>query len=292
MAWETGWPNDEIDRKTNAMAATNRRVLPGFNLSLGFTLVYLGVLVVIPLTACLVKAGTLPWDQFRAAVWTERSRAAYLLTIRSAAGAAVISSLVGVVIAWVLVRYEFPYKKWIDSLVDVPFALPTAVAGLVISNLYAPNGWLGRLLAPVGIDIAYTEAAVWLVMVFVGFPFVVRTLQPVLESLDAEVEEAAALLGANRWQTIRRVILPSLFPGLVTGFAMALARALGEYGSVIFVSSNLPGKSEIAAVLVVNRLEEFKYAEATAVATVLLLGSFVLLFAINRLERWTRRWDR
>jgi sulfate transport system permease protein len=190
------------------------------------------------------------------------------------------------------VRYDFPLKRIFDSLVDVPFALPTAVAGLVFSNLYAPTGWLGRILVPMGIELAYTEAAVWLVMVFVGFPFVVRTLQPVLESLDAEQEEAAALLGASRGQTVRRVILPAIVPGLVTGFAMAFARALGEYGSVIFVSSNLPGKSEIAAVLVVNRLEEFKYAEATAVATVLLGSSFVLLFIINRLERWSRRWDR
>jgi sulfate transport system permease protein len=274
------------------MAATNRRVLPGFRLGLGVTLVYLFVLVMVPLAACLVTAGTLPADQFRAAVWTDRARAAYALTFRAAAGAAGISSLAGAVIAWVLVRYEFPCKKLFDSLIDVPFALPTAVAGLVFSNLYAPTGWLGRILVPLGIELAYTEAAVWLVMVFVGFPFVVRTLQPVLESLDAEQEEAAALLGATRRQTVVRVILPAIIPGLVTGFAMAFARALGEYGSVIFVSSNLPGKSEIAAVLVVNRLEEFKYAEATAVATVLLGSSFVLLFVINRLEQWSRRWDR
>ncbi len=273
------------------MPATNRRVLPGFRLGLGFTLVYLCVLVLVPMAACLVKAGTLPWDQFKAAVWTDRARAAYILTFRAAFGAAVISSFVGTIMAWVLVRYEFPLKRVFDSLIDVPFALPTAVAGLVFSNLYAPTGWMGRLLAPFGIDISYTEAAVWMVMVFVGFPFVVRTLQPILESLDEEVEEASALLGANRWQTVWRVILPAMYPGIVTGFAMALARALGEYGSVIFVSSNLPGKSEIAAVLVVNRLEEFKYAEATAVATVLLGGSFVMLFAINRLERWSRRWD-
>jgi sulfate transport system permease protein len=274
------------------MAATNRRVLPGFRLGLGATLVYLFVLVLVPLAACLVTAGTLPADQFRAAVWTDRARAAYALTFRAAAGAAGISSLAGAVIAWVLVRYEFPLKKLFDSLIDVPFALPTAVAGLVFSNLYAPTGWLGRILVPMGIELAYTEAAVWLVMVFVGFPFVVRTLQPVLESLDAEQEEAAALLGATRRQTVVRVILPAIIPGLLTGFAMAFARALGEYGSVIFVSSNLPGKSEIAAVLVVNRLEEFKYAEATAVATVLLGSSFVLLFVINRLEQWSRRWDR
>jgi sulfate transport system permease protein len=288
----TGWPAGLANRKTIPMAATNRRVLPGFRLGLGVTLVYLFVLVLVPLAACLVTAGTLPADQFRAAVWTDRARAAYALTFRAAAGAAGISSLAGAVIAWVLVRYEFPFKKLFDSLIDVPFALPTAVAGLVFSNLYAPTGWLGRILVPLGIELAYTEAAVWLVMVFVGFPFVVRTLQPVLESLDAEQEEAAALLGATRRQTVVRVILPAIVPGLLTGFAMAFARALGEYGSVIFVSSNLPGKSEIAAVLVVNRLEEFKYAEATAVATVLLGASFVLLFVINRLERWSRRWDR
>ncbi|HEY2784478.1 MAG TPA: sulfate ABC transporter permease subunit CysT [Fimbriiglobus sp.] len=273
------------------MAATNRRVLPGFRLGLGFTLVYLFVLVLVPLTACLVKAGSLPWDQFRDAVWTDRTRSAYVLTFRAAFGAAVISSVVGAIIAWVLVRYEFPLKRLFDSLIDVPFALPTAVAGLVFSNLYSSAGWMGRILAVFGIDISYTEAAVWQVMVFVGFPFVVRTVQPILESLDVEVENAAALLGATRLQTVRRVIFPALFPGLVTGFAMAFARALGEYGSVIFVSSNLPGKSEIAAVLVVNRLEEFQYAEATAVATVLLGASFAMLFAINRLERWSRRWD-
>lgn len=271
------------------MPNANPRVLPGYRLSLGFTLTYLSVLVVIPLIAVLVTAFSLSWDQFRAAVWTDRARAAYALTFGAAFVAAVLSSVIGLLIAWVLVRYEFPGKRVFDSLVDLPFALPTAVAGLVFSNLYVANGWLGRFLVPLGIEGAYSRFAIVLVLVFIGFPFVVRTLQPILESLDAEVEEAAALLGASRWQTFRRVIFPALLPGLVTGFALAFARGLGEYGSVVFVSGNLPRKTEIAAVLIVNRLEEFSYREATAIATVLLVMSFVMLILINRLERWTRR---
>ena len=196
--------------------------------------------------------------------------------------------MIGGLIAWVLVRYDFPLKKVWDALVDLPFALPTAVAGLVFSSLYVPSGWFGRFLVPLGVELAYTPAAIVLVMVFIGFPFVVRTLQPVLENLDAEVEEAAGLLGASRWQTFTRVIVPAVRPALVTGFALAFARGLGEYGSVVFVSSNIPNRTEIAAVLVVNKLEEFKTAEATAVATVLLAASFVMLAVVNRLERWGR----
>ena len=273
------------------MAQVNRRVLPGFRLSLGFTLVYLAVLVVVPLAACFVKAATLPGADFAAAVWSPRAQAAYWLTFWTAFVAAGVSAVLGSVIAWVLVRYDFPLKSVFDALVDLPFALPTAVAGLVFSNLYVPNGWLGRFLVPLGIELAYTRGAIVLVMVFIGFPFVVRTLQPVLQSLDPEGEEAAAMLGAGRGQVFRRVIFPDILPGIVTGFTLAFARALGEYGSVVFVSSNLPGKTEIAAVLVVNKLEEFKYVEATAVAAVLLLASFALLLVVNVLERWTRRWD-
>jgi sulfate transport system permease protein len=274
------------------MAQANPRILPGFRLSISFTLAYLGVLVVIPLGACVVTAGQLSWDQFRAAVWTERARAAYALTFGAAVLAAAISSVIGLLIAWVLVRYEFPGKRLFDSLVDLPFALPTAVAGLVFSNLYVANGWLGRFLVPLGIEGAYSRFAIVLVLVFIGFPFVVRTLQPVLETLDTEAEEAAALLGASRLQTFRRVTLPALLPGLLTGFALALARGLGEYGSVVFVSGNMPFKTEIAAFLIVSRLEEGRpnsYREATAIATVLLAASFLLLIVINRLERAATR---
>lgn len=273
------------------MSTVNRRVLPGFRASLTYTIIYITVLVFVPLAACVVKALALTGKQFRDSVWTERTRAAYELTFGASFLAAVISVVIGLLVAWVLVRYEFPMKNFFDSLVDLPFALPTAVAGLVFSNLYVDSGWLGQLLAPFGIHLAYNKAAVVLVLVFIGFPFVVRTVQPVLASIDAEVEEAAAVLGANRWQTFRRVLFPSLAPALVTGFALAFARALGEYGSVVFVSGNLPFKTEIAPVLVVARLEEFKYAEATAIAIVLLVSSFALLIVINLLERWSRRGD-
>jgi sulfate transport system permease protein len=269
----------------------NRKVLPGFRLSLGFTLLYLGVLVVVPLAACFLKASSLTPAQFAAAVWTERARAAYALTFGASLAAAAVNVFVGLLLAWVLVRYEFPFKRLFDSLVDLPFALPTAVAGLVFSNLYVENGWLGRFLVPLGIEAAYSRLAIVLVLVFIGFPFVVRTVQPVLESLDAELEEAAAALGATRWQTFRRVLLPSLAPALTTGFALAFARALGEYGSVVFVSGNMPFRTEIAPVLIVSRLEEFAYSEATAVAVVLLGASFLVLVLINRLERWSRRYD-
>jgi sulfate transport system permease protein len=271
------------------MAAVNPRVLPGFRLSLGYTLTYLTVLVLIPLGACFLKASSLSWDQFRAAVWTERARAAYALTFGASAAAAAVNILLGLLVAWVLVRYEFPLKRFLDALVDLPFALPTAVAGLVFSSLYVPTGWMGRFLCPLGIEGAYSRLAIVLVLTFTGFPFVVRTVQPVLATLDAELEEAAAILGATRRQTFLRVILPPLVPALLTGFALALARALGEYGSVVFVSGNMPFKTEIAPVLIVARLEEFAYGEATAIAVVLLAMSFVLLILINLLERWSRR---
>jgi sulfate transport system permease protein len=276
------------------MARANPRVLPGYRLSLSFALLYLSVLVLIPLGACVVAASGLTWEQFRATVWTERARAAYALTFGASFVAAIISSVLGLLIAWVLVRYEFPAKRFFDSLVDLPFALPTAVAGLVFSNLYVANGWLGQFLVPLGIEGAYTRLAVVLVLVFIGFPFVVRTVQPIIESLDAEAEEAAGLLGATRWQTFRRVIFPALLPGLVTGFALAFARGLGEYGSVVFVSGNMPFKTEIAAFLIVSRLEEGRpnsYKEATAIATVLLAASFVMLVVINRLEVRSRKWN-
>ena len=271
------------------MNDVNRRVLPGFRLSLGYTLAYLGVLVLVPLVACFLKAATLPFDRFWAAVSTERAVAAYELTVGASLVSAAINVVVGLLVAWVLVRYEFPMKRVVDSLVDLPFALPTAVAGLVYSSLYVQSGWLGRFLVPLGIQAAYSRLAIVLVLVFVGFPFVVRTLEPVLERIDADVEEAAACLGASRLQTVTRVIFPSLYPALVTGFALSFARALGEYGSVVFVSGNMPFKTEIAPVLIVARLEEFAYAEATAIAVVLLVISFAVLVIVNLLERWSKR---
>ena len=271
------------------MASVNARVLPGFRLSMGYTLFYLSALVLIPLGACFLKASSLTWEQFRAAVWTERARAAYALTFGASATAAALNVALGLLVAWVLVRYEFPLKRLFDALVDLPFALPTAVAGLVYSNLYVPNGWMGRFLHPLGIEGAYSRLAIVLVLTFTGFPFVVRAVQPVLATLDAELEEAAAILGATRWQTFRRVLLPPIIPALMTGFALAFARALGEYGSVIFVSGNMPFRTEIAPVLIVARLEEFAYSEATAIAVVLLTMSFAVLGIINLLERWSRR---
>ncbi|TMA55690.1 MAG: sulfate ABC transporter permease subunit CysT [Deltaproteobacteria bacterium] len=280
--------NDEIGRRP-AVNDVNRRVLPGFRLSLGYTLAYLGVLVLVPLAACFSKAATLPLDRFWAAVSTERAIAAYELTVGASLVSAAINVVLGVLVAWVLVRYEFPLKRLVDSLVDLPFALPTAVAGLVYSSLYVESGWLGRFLVPLGIQAAYSRLAIVLVLVFVGFPFVVRTLEPVLERIDADIEEAAACLGATRLQTVTRVIFPSLYPALVTGFALSFARALGEYGSVVFVSGNMPFKTEIAPVLIVARLEEFAYAEATAIAVVLLVISFSVLVVVNLLERWSKR---
>lgn len=276
------------------MAQANPRILPGYRLSISFTLLYLSVLVIVPLGACVVTATQLSWDQFRAAVWTERARSAYALTFGASLAAASISAVLGLLIAWVLVRYEFPGKRIVDALVDLPFALPTAVAGLVFSNLYVANGWLGRFLVPLGIEGSYSRLAVVLVLVFIGFPFVVRTLQPVMGALDAEAEEAAGLLGASRWQTFRWVTFPALLPGLLTGFALAFARGLGEYGSVVFVSGNMPFKTEIAAFLIVSRLEEGRpnsYREATAIATVLLAASFLMLVFINRLEARSRKWS-
>jgi sulfate transport system permease protein len=271
------------------MSHANRRILPGFKLSLSYTLVYLGVLVLIPLAACFAKASTLTWTQFWSAVWTERAQAAYRLTFGASLAAALIDVVLGLLLAWVLVRYEFPGKRFFDSLIDLPFALPTAVAGLVYSQLYVQKGWLGQFLVPLGIQGAYSRLAIVLVLVFIGLPFVVRTLQPVLESLDAEIEEAAACLGATRWQTFCRVIFPSLLPAMLTGFSLTFARALGEYGSVVFVSGNMPFKTEIAPVLIVARLEEFAYAEATAIAVVLLASSFVMLGWINYLERRSQK---
>ncbi|HEX8200704.1 MAG TPA: sulfate ABC transporter permease subunit CysT [Isosphaeraceae bacterium] len=273
------------------MSSVNRRVLPGFALSLGYTLVYLGILVLIPLAACFAKASTLSVSGFWGAIWTARSRAAYALTFGTSLVAAVLDVGLGLLIAWVLVRYEFPGKRLFDALIDLPFALPTAVAGLVYSSLYVKNGWLGQYLVPLGIELAYTRWAIVWVLTFVGLPFAVRTIQPVLEDFEHEQEEVAATLGATRWQTFRRVILPTLYSAILTGFALSFARGLGEYGSVVFVSGNMPLRTEIAPVLIVARLEEFAYGEATAIAVVLLVVSFVMLITINWLERWSKRHE-
>src|SRR5688572_3976230 len=271
------------------MPSVNRRVLPGFSLSLGYTVFYLSVLVLLPILACFIRAGALSFEEFWGAVWTERTRAAYVLTFAASFVAAIINSLLGGLIAWVLVRYQFPGKRLVDSLVDLPLALPTAVGGLVYASLYVKNGWLGRFLVPLGIDVAYSRLGIIVVLVFVGLPFVVRTIQPVLEDFDKEAEEASSSLGATRWQTFHAVILPTLYPALITGFALAFARSIGEYGSVVFISGNMPYKTEIAPILIVARLEEFAYGEATAIAVVLLVISFSMLLFINLLESWTRR---
>lgn len=266
-------------------------MLPGFSLTLGYTVFYLSFLVLMPVAACFLKAGSLSFDEFWKAVWTDRARAAYLLTFGAAAIAAVVNLFLGLIISWVLVRYSFPGKKFIDSLVDLPLALPTAVAGLVYSSLYVESGWLGQYLVPIGIEAAYSRLAIVLVLVFIGLPFVVRTVQPILEDLDPESEEAAASLGATRWQSFRSVILPTLLPALITGFALAFARGIGEYGAVVFVSGNMPFRTEIAPILIVARLEEFNYSEATAIAVVLLVISFAMLVLINMLERWSVRHE-
>jgi sulfate transport system permease protein len=274
------------------MAISTRRVLPGFSLSLGYTVFYLSILVILPIAAVFLKTATLSFEEFLAAVWTERARAAYFLTFGAAFIAALANLVLGLLLAWVLVRYSFPGRKLVDSLVDLPLALPTAVGGLVYSALYVENGWLGQYLVPLGIHGAYSRFAIVLVLIFVGLPFVVRSVQPVLEDLDPESEEASALLGATRAQTFRNVILPSLYPALITGFALAFARGVGEYGSVVFVSGNMPYKTEIAPILIVARLEEFAYGEATAIAVVLLVISFAMLVVINLAERWSTRHER
>ena len=269
---------------------TARRVLTGFGLSLGYTLTWLGLLVLLPLAALVAKAAAGGADGFLSAIGTPRVLAALRLSFGAALLAAALNTLIGFVVAWVLVRYRFPGRRLCDALVDLPFALPTAVAGIALTALYAPTGWLGRLLAPLGVQLAFTPAGVLIAMLFVGFPFVVRTLQPVLESLDRDLEEAAESLGATRWQRFVRVLLPLLAPTLATGFALALARAVGEYGSVIFIAGNLPGVSEIAPLLIVQKLESYDYVGAAAIGTVMLGASFLLLLLITLLQRWSRRW--
>jgi len=263
--------------------------LPGLSLSLGYSVTYLSLLVLIPLSACFITAASLSPAEFWNIVWSERTRAAYSLTFTTAFLAALINAVIGFLVAWVLVRYEFPFKRFVDAMIDLPLALPTAVAGLVYSSLYVESGWLGQYLVPLGINAAYTKFAIVWVLVFTGFPFVVRTVQPVLEEIEPEVEEAASILGASRLQIFLRILLPTVFPAILSGFAQAFARGLGEYGSVIFVSSNIPYKTELAPVLIVTRLEEMAFPEATAIATILLIASFLLLAFINTIEIWSKR---
>jgi sulfate transport system permease protein len=266
-----------------------RRVLPGFRITLGFSLFYLSIIVLIPLSALLFKTFTLTWEQFVVAVSSPRVMASYRLTFGASFIAALVNAFFGLLVAWVLVRYSFPGKKIIDALVDLPFALPTAVAGISLTALLASNGWIGQILEPHGIKLAFNPNGVVIALIFIGLPFVVRTVQPVLEDAEKELEEAATCLGASRWQTFRHVIFPTIAPALLTGFALALARAIGEYGSVIFIAGNMPMISEITPLIIIGKLEQYDYAGATAVAVVLLAISFALLLVINGLQSWQRR---
>jgi sulfate transport system permease protein len=263
--------------------------LPGFNLSLGFTILYLGLIVLIPLSAVFLKTFTMTWDAFWSAVSSDRVVASYKLTFGASLIGAFLNVIFGGIVAWVLVRYRFPGKKIIDALVDLPFALPTAVAGIALTALYSTNGWLGQFLAPLGIKVAFTPLGIVVALTFIGLPFVVRTVQPVLEEAERELEEAAASLGASRLQTFARVIFPTVLPALLTGFALAFARATGEYGSVIFIAGNMPMVSEITPLFIITKLEQYDYLGATAIAVVMLIVSFVLLLTINLLQAWTRK---
>jgi sulfate transport system permease protein len=264
-------------------------VLPGFRVTMGFTLLYLFAIVLIPLAGLPARAATTGWDTFRETVTDPRVVASYRITFATSFWAAVVNGIFGLIVAWVLERYEFPGRRFVDALIDLPFALPTAVAGITLTTLYAPNGWLGRPLAEYGIPVAFTPTGITVALIFIGLPFVIRALQPVIQELDIELEEAAASLGASRWHILRRVILPYLLPAWLTGVALAFARSIGEYGSVVFISGNMPMRTEIAPLLIVTKLEQYDYAGATAVAFAMLLVSFVLLLAINLLQGWTTR---
>ncbi|HYN01059.1 MAG TPA: sulfate ABC transporter permease subunit CysT [Vicinamibacteria bacterium] len=272
-----------------ALQLKRHSVLPGFGLTFGFTLFYLALVVLVPLSTLFFRSAGLGLEGFWAAVTSPRVVASYKLTFGASLAGAAINALFGLVVAWVLVRYRFPGRRLVDALVDLPFALPTAVAGIALTTLYAENGWLGRPLAAAGIKVAFTPLGITVALTFIGLPFVVRTLQPVLESLDPEVEEAAASLGASRAQTFARVILPALLPAWITGFALAFARALGEYGSVVFIAGNMPMKTEITPLIIITKLEQYDYAGAAAIAAVTLVASFVILLTINRLQAWSTR---
>ncbi len=270
-------------------ASGARKVLPGFNLTLGYTLVYLSLIVLIPLSTLVLKSLTLTWEQFYAAISSPRVLASYRLTFGASLIAALVNVFAGLLVAWVLVRYRFPGKRLVDALVDLPFALPTAVAGISLTALLAGNGWIGQYLEPLGIPLAFNPNGIVIALIFIGLPFVVRTVQPVLEDTERELEEAAMSLGATRWQTFRHVIFPAIAPALLTGFAMAFARAIGEYGSVIFIAGNMPMVSEITPLIIIGKLEQYDVAGATAVAVVMLVASFFMLLVINSLQSWQRK---
>jgi len=262
-------------------------VIPGFGLTLGFTLFYLAIIVIIPLSGLFFKTATLNFDQFWQAVTAERVMHAYKISFGLSLLAALVNCFFGLILAWILARYRFPFKKIVDAMIDLPFALPTAVAGIALTAIYAPHGWIGRYAEPLGIKIAFAPLGILIALLFVGLPFVVRTVEPILQDADREVEEAAISLGATRWQTFCQVIFPGILPALLTGFAMAFARGLGEYGSVIFIAGNIPKISEIVPLVIVTKLEQYDYAGATAIACVMLVASFILLFIINLLQQWT-----
>ena len=268
--------------------AGQRSTLPGFGLTMGLMLTWLSVIILIPLAGLFLKTFELSFDQFWAVITSRRTLNALRISFSLSFAAAIVNLAMGTIIVWALVRYRFPGRRLFDAVVDIPFALPTAVAGIALSSLFAQQGWLGAPLAAFGVKVAFTPVGIFVAMIFIGIPFVVRTVQPVLIDLDVEIEEAAASLGANRWHIVVRVILPSLVPALLTGFALAFARAVGEYGSVIFIAGNLPNVSEIAPLLIVIRLSEFRYADATAIAVVMLVASFLIIFIVNRLQRWAQ----
>jgi len=268
-----------------------RTVIPGFGLTFGLTMFYLSLVVLIPLSTVFLKTFSSTWPEFCDAAFSPQALAAYKLSLGASTVGALVNAVFGLVVAWVLVRCRFPGASVVDALVDLPFALPTAVAGIALTTIYSKNGWIGSLLSRFGIEAAFTPLGVTIALIFIGIPFVVRTVQPVIQELDREYEDAAASLGASRWQTFAKVILPTLWPALLTGFALAFARALGEYGSVVFISGNIPLKTEIAPLLIMKHLEEYDYEGATAVAVVMLAMSFALLLAINLLQRWSRRWQ-
>jgi sulfate/thiosulfate transport system permease protein len=268
---------------------TRRRFIPGFGLTLGFTVFYLCVIVLLPLSFMVARASSLTWAQFWAIVMDPRTLASLRVTLATSLGAALVNAVMGFVVAWSLVRYQFPGKRIVDAMVDLPFALPTAVSGIALTAIYSSNGWLGSLLEPLGIRVAFTPLGITVALIFIGLPFVVRAVQPAIEDLDPAVEEAAGILGAGRWQTFLRVILPATAPALITGFTMAFARAVGEYGSVVFISGNMPLKTEIVSLLIIAKLEQFDYAGATALGTLMLALSFVMLLAINSLQWWAAR---
>jgi sulfate transport system permease protein len=274
------------------MKKKNRGILPGFGFTIGCTMLYLSLIIFIPLSTILIKTTGLGWEQFLEIVTSPRVVASYKLSFSSALAAAGINSLFGLIVAWVLVRYRFPFRKVIDGLVDLPFALPTSVAGIVLTTMYAENGLIGRHLEAIGVKVAFTPLGITIALIFIGLPFVVRTVQPVLQDLEPELEETAAILGANRRQTFLKVLLPGLLPAMTTGFALAFARGLGEYGSVVFISGNMPMRTEIAPLLIVTKLEQFDLPGATAIATVMLVASFIFLLIINLLQWWSSRYRR